>query len=131
MISQIIEITSSIEELDAQRAQLEAALAEAKGAAKEHVIQTVRDMIAEAGFTAEEILHLVAPQPKTARAKAKANGDGRTFPTYALKSDPTRTYVRGVLPGWLKEAMMAAGFDPAQGADRAAFKDIHMLMVSA
>lgn len=127
MLSKIIEITSTIEELDAQRAQLEAALADAKVAAREHVVQTVRDMIAEAGFAADEILPLVEPQPKT--AKARTNGDGRAFPTYALKSDQTVTYRRGVLPAKLKDAMLDAGFDPSMGDDRAKFKAAYMVQV--
>lgn len=126
MLEKISEIQSTIENLDAQRAQLEADLAEAKVAAREHVVQTVRAMIDEAGFAPEEILPLVAPP---AKGKAKVASDGRAFPVYALLSDPSKTYVRGVLPAWLKEAMVASGFDPTMGADRAAFKANYMAQV--
>lgn len=126
MLERVSEITSSIEAAQAKLAQLETELSEAKTAAREHIVQTVRAMIDEAGFTPDEILPLVAP----AKGKAKSAGDGRAFPVYALLSDPSKTYVRGVLPAWLKEAMVASGFDPTMGADRAAFKANYMAQVA-
>lgn len=127
MLEKITEIQDLMDAHRAELALLEGSLAEAKVAAREHVVQTVRAMIDEAGFTPEEILPLVAP---TAKGKAKPASDGRAFPTYALIADPSKTYVRGVLPFWMKDAMYAAGLDPSMGADRTMFKMNYMAQVA-
>ena len=36
--------------------------------------------------------------------------------------NPQRTYARGPLPSWLREKMQAAGYDPADKAQRDDFK---------
>ena len=51
--------------------------------------------------------------------------------TYSLNADPSKTYSKGPLPAWMKEAMVAAGMDPAMGLDRTNFKASHMTVVGA
>jgi DNA-binding protein H-NS len=41
---------------------------------------------------------------------------------YVDPDNPAQTYSRGPLPSWLREKMEAAGYDPADKAQREAFK---------
>lgn len=115
------ELIERLNEIKAEEAELEAALAQAKIEMKSSIVEQIRDLLAENGFTADEILPLVAP--------AEPAKPARNFPTWALKSDQTKTYTRGVLPGWMKDAMAAVGLDPRMGADRITFKDAYMVQV--
>lgn len=115
------ELIERLNEIDAEKAELEAALVQAKAEMKTSIVEQIRDLLADNGFTADEILPLVAP-PEPAKPV-------RFFPTYAMKDGPTKTYTRGVLPGWMKDAMAQVGLDPRMGADRAAFKERHMIQV--
>ena len=115
------ELIKRLEEIKAEEAELEAALAKAKIEMREYVVERIREMLAENGFTADEILPLVAP--------AEPAKPARNFQTWALNSDQTKTYTRGVLPGWIKDAMAAVGLDPRMGEDRAKFKNEHMVQV--
>ena len=127
----LTDIVANLAQVNAEKAQLEAALFAAKLAAKDTVVQGVRDLISANGFTEEEILPLLMPKAKGAKRGRKPKAEGAptadsSYPTYLLKSDPSKTYIRGVLPAWMKEAMTAAGLDPTQGADRAKFKAEYM-----
>jgi DNA-binding protein H-NS len=115
------ELIERLEEIKAEEAELEAALAQAKIEMRSSIVEQIRDLLAENGFTADEILPLVAP-PEPAKP-------ARVFSTYAMKDDPSKTYTRGVLPGWMKDAMAAVGLDPRMGADRITFKDAYMVQV--
>ena len=115
------EIIERLEKIKAEEAELEAALAQAKIEMKAGVIEQIRDLLADNGFTADEILPLVAP-PEPAKPD-------RVFSTWAMKDDPTKTYTRGVLPGWMKDAMAAVGLDPRMGEDRTKFKSEYMVQV--
>ena len=88
-------------------------------------VEQIRDLISENGYTADEILPLVAPP--------EPDKPVRVFSTWAMKDDPSnppfKTYTRGVLPGWLKDAMVAVGLDPRMGDDRTKFKNERMFQV--
>ena len=127
----LTDIVASLAKINAEQVALKEALVAAKAAAKDSVVQGVRDLIASNGFTEDEILPLLMPKAKGAKRGRKPKAEGAptadaSYPTYILKSDPSKTYIRGVLPAWMKEAMTAAGLDPKQGADRAKFKADYM-----
>ena len=119
------EIIERLNEIDAEKAELEAALAQAKVEMKSYVVEQIRDLLAENGYTADEILPLVAP--------AEPAKPARVFSTWAMKDDPAtppfRTYTRGVLPGWMKDDMASVGLDPRMGEDRTKFKSEYMVQV--
>jgi DNA-binding protein H-NS len=115
------ELIERLNEIDAEKAELEAALAQAKVEMKSSIVEQIRDLLAENGFTADEILPLVAP--------AEPAKPARVFSTWVMKGDPTKTYTRGVLPGWMKDDMASVGLDPRMGEDRAKFKSEHMVQV--
>ena len=115
------ELIERLNEIDAEKAELEAALAQAKVEMKSSIVEQIREMLAENGFTADEILPLLSP--------AEPAKPARNFPTWALKSDPSVTYTRGVLSEKLKSAMAAVGLDPRMGEDRTKFKNEYMVQV--
>lgn len=133
----LTDIVAKLAKLNENKAGLEAALAAAKIASRDKVVEDVKGLIASNGFTTDEILPLLMPKTAGKKRTRKAQAEGgaaasaseANYPTHALNSDPTKTYIRGVLPGWMKDAMVAAGLDPKQGADRAKFKTEQMHQV--
>jgi len=115
------ELIERLNEIDSEKAEIEAALAQAKVEMKASIVEQIRDLLAENGYTADEILPLLVP--------AKAAKPDRVFSTYAMKDNPGKVYSRGVLPGWMKDAMVAVGLDPRMGEDRTKFKAEHMVNV--
>jgi DNA-binding protein H-NS len=53
-----------------------------------------------------------------------------SYATYVDPDNPSNTYVRGVLPGWMKDQMKATGFDPKNKEDRETFKQKHLKVAS-
>ena len=126
-------IKARLTDLDAERAQLEADLAQAHADGIPATVEAVRTLIADAGYTPDEILPLIAPPAPNGKGKAKrtraSGSDTRHFPAYALADDPGRTYSRGKLPGWLREAMLSASMDPDDRASREYFREQRMVRV--
>jgi DNA-binding protein H-NS len=116
------ELIDRLNEIEAEKANLEAALVQAKEETRASIVEQIRGLVTENGFDFDEILPLVVPP-------APAKTDARIFSTWVMKDDPSKTYVRGVLPGWMKDAMAAIGLDPRMGEDRTKFKNEHMVQV--
>ena len=72
-----------------------------------------------------------AAQPRPRKARTGAPSNVVSLPVWRLTVDPSKTYVRGVLPAWLKAAMVASGLDPAKKEDREAFKAANMVREAA
>ena len=115
-MNEVQELRAKMEQLEADKAALEAALEAGIAANLVCTRQAVDDLIRESGFSREEVLG----QPEVA-------SDERTFPRFALKSDPSKVYSRGRLPNWLKDAMIQAGANPELAEDRKAFRAAHMV----
>ncbi len=108
-----------MEQLEAQRAALEAALEAGIAANLVCTRQAVDDLIRESGFSREEVLG----QPDVA-------SDGRSFQRFALRGDASKVYSRGRLPNWLKDAMIQSGANPELAEDRKRFRAEHMVEVA-
>ena len=54
------------------------------------------------------------------------SADRRSYVKYVDPDNPKNVYVRGAVPGWLKEKMRSAGFDPGSKEDRETFKSQHL-----
>ena len=131
MLDQVQEHRAAVAAYEADIAAAEANIATAKAALLAKVRAGVDALIAESGLTRAEVLGLAAgPAPAVAKAR-KAPADGRSFPRYALASDPGKVYARGRMPVWLTEAMVAAGANPELSADREAFRASHMVVLPA
>jgi hypothetical protein len=128
-------VVAELREIDQRKAELEIQAAEMKKAALDGIVEAIRKYITDLGYTVPEIAHLLVPGQKAPKAKGagktrKASGTPAAKTVYYLRSDPTKTYSKGPLPTWMKDAMLAAGKDPSMGLDRTEFKASHMAVVT-
>ena len=63
---------------------------------------------------------VIALLHKKGKGAGRRRGNGQ--PHFVDPDDPANTYRKGPLPAWLREKMVAAGYDPADKAHREAFK---------
>ena len=125
------ELQQHLAELEQQHAIALHELEQRKQQGKYDVAQQIKDMIAAQGYRLEEILPLVttkrrrsytrrqqvpAPEP-TPQAPAAPQGA-----YYVDPDNPANTYVKGALPAWLKQKILAQGLDPKSKEDRIRFK---------
>lgn len=115
------EIQQQLAQIEQSRADLEAALERRRQEAKSHVAQQVRDLIVNNGYDLNEILPLVSLRKRRGPAPKKA-ASGHQYTRYADPQNPQHIYVRGVIPGWMKQRMQEEGYDAASKQDREAFK---------
>lgn len=114
------EIRRQLEEAETKQAELNRILEVRRQEGKDDVIQKIRDIIENNGYRFEEILPLVAP--KRRRGMARKLVSDRQYTRYVDPDNADNIYVRGVLPGWMKQKMQEQGYDPGSKADREAFK---------
>jgi DNA-binding protein H-NS len=115
------EIRQQLEQLAQSKANLESALERRRQEAKADVAQQVREMILSNGYEIDEILPYVARRKRRGQAAKKAVTEYQ-YTRYADPQDPSHVYVRGVIPGWMKERMQEQGYDPSSRKDRESFK---------
>ncbi len=116
----IEEIQQQLEELNQNRADLEHALAQRWQQAKLDLVQKIRDLIQESGYEVTEIVSMLGPRRK--RSTGTRTGGSRQYTRYVDPDNQENTYVRGVIPGWMKQKMQDQGYDPTSKPDREAFK---------
>lgn len=114
------EIQRQLEELAQSQASLKQALVQRQQQEKMDLAQHIKDLIQEKGYDVNEVLGLVSSRRKRA-ATAKKSGS-RQYTKYVDPEDPENVYVRGVIPGWMKQKMQEQGYDPGSKQDREAFK---------
>jgi len=122
------EIQQQLQELDQSRADLEQALAQRRKQTKSELVQEVRDLIQERGFEVDEIAPFINPRRK--RSISTKTGSQRKYTTYVDPDNSKNTYVRGVIPGWMKQKMQEQGYDPGSKEDRDTFKTNHLHVVN-
>jgi DNA-binding protein H-NS len=118
------EIQQQLEDIEQNKVELQRALVMRRQEARHGVAQQVKDLILANGYELDEILPLITPRRRRGAAAAapKAAGGGRDYTRYVDPENPEHVYVRGVLPGWMKQKMQEQGYDPGSRADREAFK---------
>jgi DNA-binding protein H-NS len=93
---------------------------------RKDIAAQVRELIQSTGYSVYEIVALI---PRTGRrgrrSRAVTPGQG-VYPRFVDPDNPNNVYRRGVLPGWMKERMLAHGLDPSRKADRETFKTTHL-----
>lgn len=117
-------IISELRSIELRRAELEQAAATAKKEALSGIVEIIRKYISDNGYTLDEIVGLLTTKKKRTRAKPVTAG---ARIVYTSKLDPTKTYHRGPLPGWLKEEMTLASLDPDSKEHRETYKTKHMV----
>jgi DNA-binding protein H-NS len=115
----------SVQDIQAQLAQLEADEAALRQALREQhaaefaaFIGQLREQIDARGYSLDDV---VAQLGKGRRGRSTKRASG-SVTRYVDPENPAQTYARGPLPAWLREKMEAAGYDPADKAQRDEFK---------
>ena len=112
------EIQQQLDQIEQNRADLEKALEQRRQQAKLDLAQHIKDLIAENGYELAEIASLLG----TRKRRNVAKSGGRQYTRYFDPENPENVYVRGVIPGWMKQKMQEQGYDPSARTDREAFK---------
>lgn len=112
------EIRRQLEEAESRKAELNRMLETRREQGKEGVIDQIRNLIESNGYDYEEIVPQITPKKK----RGKKSVSSREYTRYVDPENAANVYVRGVLPGWMKDKMRAQGYDPSSKEDREAFK---------
>lgn len=125
------ELQQHLAELEQQRAIVFHELEQRKQQGKYDVAQQVRDLIIGQGYSLEEILPLVTAKRRRSSTRRQQVSVPEATPQapaapqgvyYVDPDNPANTYVKGALPAWLKEKIVAQGLDPKSKEDRIRFK---------
>jgi DNA-binding protein H-NS len=116
------EIEEKLAAIKADKKMLEAALKQQRAAELSGFAKEIRDQIIERGYTVEEVFSVLG---KVRRKSAGSRRSGN-YRQYVDPDNPSNTYSRGPVPVWLKERMIASGYDPADKAQREEFKTSHL-----
>jgi DNA-binding protein H-NS len=123
------ELRQQLAQMEQNKADLVVAIERRRQEAKSDVAQQVRDLVLNNGYELDEILPLVAVRKRRGSA-AKKSVSNTQYTRYVDPQDPSQSYVRGVLPGWMKQRMQEQGYDPSSRADREAFKANYLTTVA-
>ena len=125
------ELLQHLADLEQQRTIAFHELEQRKQQGKYDVAQQVRDLIIGQGYTLEDILPLVTAKRRRSYTRRQQVSVPDPMPEapaapqgayYVDPANPANTYVKGALPAWLKEKIIAQGLDPKSKEDRIRFK---------
>ena len=117
------ELQHQLRQLEQSRADIERALDQRRQQLKYDLVQQIKDTITANGYDVAEIATLLTGRKRRAAAAAPpAKKSGREYTRYVDPDNPDNVYVRGVIPGWMKQKMADQGYDPSSKADRDQFK---------
>lgn len=117
------EIKRQLDEAETKKAELNHILEVRRQEGKEEVILQIRHLIEDNGYRYEDILPLVAPKRRRGAGAPRKPVSHRQYTRYVDPDNAEHIYVRGVLPGWMKQKMQEQGYDPTSKTDREAFKE--------
>jgi DNA-binding protein H-NS len=120
------ELQGQLAQMEADRKALEAALRKQRAAERSGFAREIRDQIVARGYTVDEVASLLGKGGRKGGGSRRSAG----YPQYVDPDNPANTYTRGPVPEWLKEKMRAAGYDPADRAQRDQFKAEHLELVA-
>jgi DNA-binding protein H-NS len=115
-------IQNRLAEMEAERKRLEAEFKKRMANELSDFAKEIAAVITERGYQIDEIVALLQ---KGKRSGSKRHASA-SYAHYVDPDNPENTYSRGPLPRWLTEKMTAAGFDPADKAQREEFKANHL-----
>jgi DNA-binding protein H-NS len=120
------EIQEQLAQIEADKKALEAALKNQRAAELSGFAKEIKEHITERGYTVDEVFSVLSK----GRRKSAAGRRSGNYPHYVDPDNPANTYSRGPVPGWLKEKMIASGYDPADRAQREEFKTSHLMLAA-
>jgi len=124
-LDQLREHLSSLEE---EQAATRRALEQRRQHSKKELAQELRELILSKGYDLAEIADLLVPRKRgggAAVGTTRGKGD-QAYARYEDPANPQNVYVRGVLPGWMKDQMQAKGLDIKNKQDRRTFKEQYL-----
>ncbi|NEV61953.1 H-NS family nucleoid-associated regulatory protein [Thiorhodococcus minor] len=116
------EIQRQLEEAESRKAELRRMLEVRREERKDEVVQQVKDLIINNGYELDEIISMIAPRRRRGSVGSRKLVSSRQYKRYVDPDNSENVYVRGVLPGWMKQKMRDQGYDPSSKDDREAFK---------
>jgi DNA-binding protein H-NS len=132
----LAEIQQHLAEIEEQRVLALQALKQAQEQAKYELAQVIKDMIEERGYTLDDILPLLTAKRRRSYSRRKSTAESAPMvsstPQGAYYVDPendANIYVKGAIPGWLKQKMVEQGLDPKSKTDRNTFKGNYLRRV--
>ena len=131
------EIQQHLAAIEQQRVSALHALNQAKEQAKQDLAEVIKDTITERGYTLDDIVPLLTAKrrrPSSRRQKVQeAPVAAAPAPQGAYYVDPenaANVYVKGAIPGWMKQKMLSQGLDPKNKTDRNSFKADYLQRVA-
>ena len=119
------QLQQQLAQLEADRKALEAALRKRRAAELTDFANEIKEQITQRGYSVDEVFSVLT------KGRRKSSGTGRSQGRrYVDPDNPDNSYSRGPLPAWMKERMLAAGYDPADKGHREAFKTSHLELVA-
>lgn len=122
-------IKQRLQELERDRLELEYQLALQHKAQKKGYIESLRQDIRANGYEVEEIAVALLPKGFISKERTVTSKPAPTGARYVDPNNPQHTYIRGVLPGWMKQQMLENGFNPDIKDDRKRFKHEYLQWV--
>jgi len=114
----VTEIQDKLAQVEADRKALNVALKAQRAAELTEFANQIRDQITARGYTVDEVFAALTK----GRRKASGKRQTRDYIRYVDPNNPERGYSRGPLPAWLREMMLAEGYDAEDKAQREDFK---------
>lgn len=115
------EIQHQLNQIEQSRADLEKALEQRRQQAKYELAEQIKGLILGKGYEIPDIVALLGTR-KRRGVVAPPKKNVREYVKYVDPDNPRNVYVRGVIPGWMKQRMLEQGYDSGSRQDREAFK---------
>jgi DNA-binding protein H-NS len=122
----LTEIQDKLAQVEADRKALEAAFRKQRAAELSGFAKEIKDQITERGYTVDEVFSVLTKGRRKSVGKRRSGN----YPQYVDPDNPDNTYSRGPVPVWMKEKMIASGYDPEDKAQREEFKASHLKLAA-
>lgn len=121
----IEQVKAELEAIEARAAEMRAQIKSHRDACRGVKIEEIKEIMVEFGISPIDIgITPISADVKPKRTRKPV--EPANYPRYVDPENPDRSYTRGVLPAWFKDAMASKGLDPTVKADRERFKDEHL-----
>jgi DNA-binding protein H-NS len=120
------EIQEQLAQVEADKKALEAALKKQRAAELSGFAKEIKDQITDRGYTVDEVFSALSKGRRKSAGKSRSGN----YPQYVDPDNPENTYSRGPVPAWMKEQMIASGYDPADKEHRDQFKTSHLQLAA-
>ena len=117
------QMLEQIREIEAEKERLETELEVRRYNARIDFVERIREEMTDLGMSADDLIRALGGK---ATAKITPIKSRKVRAARALKADPSKVYLGGAIPGWLHDAMFAAGYNPTDKDHRRRFLDEHM-----